>query len=275
MVRAWDGSTSVDAWETHLDPTGFNDAVSPNDSPIFVETPPTPLDFQDESAVLVTGGDGLTDFLVVGDTRGRVWRLRPTDGVPEGAASADGLTNILFATETSAGASGTEEPITGTISFFDNSGTPSLIFGTGGLGSASNVGTYSIYVIEALTGSLVRRDVQAAGAKIFSGIIVTQDGSCFVGTSTENRFSTSGTFFGTCLGGTLAKFECATGTAVGAPLTLQGGVRAPMNAYEGVLAVATSRGQIVTQGKPVEPTKTTGSCFGSVCVLSEHWEEVF
>ena len=274
MVRAWDGSTVTNAWETHLDPTGFNDAVSPSASPIFVESPATPLDFQDEAAVLVSGGDGLTDFVVLGDSRGRVWKLRASDGAKQGTASADGLTNILFTTETSAGASLVEEPITGTISFFDNAGTPSLIFGTGGLGSASNVGTFSIYLINATTGALVRRDAQAVGAKLFSGVIVTEDGTCFVGTSTETKFSTTGTFFGTCLTGTLARFECATGTVLRTD-TLEGGVRAPIHAYEGVLSVATSRGQVFTQGTPVEPTVLTGECSGGICVFANHWEEVF
>jgi PilC-like protein with beta-propeller domain/VCBS repeat protein len=276
MVRASDGSTSSASWETELDPAGFNDADSPSTRPIFVETPATPLDYQDEGGALVTGGDGLTDFVVVGDSRGRVWKLRATDGAKLGTATADSgaLGNILFATESSAGASGTEEPITGAISFFNDAGVPTLIFGTGGLGSASNAATFSIYLIDARDGTMLRRDTQAAGAKIFSGVLVTENGTCFVGTSTETKFSSSGTFFGECLSGTLARFECATGTSI-SNNALTGGVRTAIHAYEGVLAVSTSKGHVFTQGKPAEATATAGDCNGHVCVDARHWEEVF
>jgi len=241
-----------------------------------VETPPTPLDFEDEGGAAVAGGDGLTDYVVVGDSRGRVWKLDASDGAKSGSATADSgaLADILFATESSAGASGVEEPVTGAIRFFDDGGVPSLIFGTGGLASASVLGTYSVYLVDARDGSLVRRDPQAAAAKIFSGIVVAEDGTCFLGTATETRFDDAGTAFGICFSGELKRFDCSTG-AVTKTDTLEGGVRSPMHAYEGVLSVGTTKGKIFTQGKPFVPSAQTGDCFGRVCVTARHWEEVF
>jgi hypothetical protein len=217
------------------------------DTSVWLANGPTVVDTSDASLPGPPTYDGYADFVLAGDSKGRVWMLNAATGALQTGANYPSVPGLsvkpVFSTNYSTGSPlfGTDAPIAGSISAQANSSNNlQLFFGTNLVGTSQK---NAFYIVQASTGTIVSSFTTNAGEMV-SGNAALVNGEVIFGTETDA--DTSG---GLCTPGSGRVIAIGTASfTVNWIESLTSQVEGGVAASNGMVLANTQGGQQVTIG---------------------------
>jgi type IV pilus assembly protein PilY1 len=259
-VYAVDMTTGTLVWQFNL-----------GDTNTYISTDIAAADTDDTAEAGSPTKDGYIDRLFFGDSKGRIWKLDPSNGAIVSSTTTSGISgkSALFSTQYTSSTFNVinaQRGIAGSIAIAEGNATTTdpatgklnkrleVYFGTGGTDESADNVQNQFFAIYADTGEIRASVTPAVGVRFYGGVSINDSGQLIFGTGTN-----TGTTVGLCSSST-GSIQAVDANTLTVTFTIPTSARisAPIFSGGGAVYTVDTAGQVRTSATPVAASNGSG-----------------